>query len=160
MRPAIDHTQPPTPVVEVIIEIPRGSFIKRGSSGQLDFISPIPCPFNYGSVLAYTGLDGDFLDAVVLGPRMPAGTRINVPALLAISLIDRGFHDDKLVCSDEPIPEWKKTYILLFFKLYAKAKILINFAKGHKGRNSCEGWLDAHEAVCRATPVLRPGGHD
>ena len=38
--------------VEVCIEIPRGSFIKRGSSGELDFVSPFPCPFNYGSIPA------------------------------------------------------------------------------------------------------------
>jgi inorganic pyrophosphatase len=35
--------------VDVVIEVPRGSFIKRGSTGHVDFISPLPCPFNYGS---------------------------------------------------------------------------------------------------------------
>ena len=38
------------PLVEVVVEIPRGSFLKRGSSGRVDFVSPLPCPFNYGSV--------------------------------------------------------------------------------------------------------------
>ena len=38
------------PEVEVVIEVPRGSFLKRGSTGQIDFISPLPCPYNYGSV--------------------------------------------------------------------------------------------------------------
>jgi hypothetical protein len=38
------------PEVEVLIEIPRGSFVKRGSTGHVDFVSPLPCPFNYGSV--------------------------------------------------------------------------------------------------------------
>ena len=42
--------RPAPPEVEVIIEIPKGSFIKRGSTGQVDFVSPLPCPFNYGSV--------------------------------------------------------------------------------------------------------------
>src|SRR5690349_21828495 len=34
------------PAVNVVIEIPRGGFLKRGSTGQVDFISPLPCPFN------------------------------------------------------------------------------------------------------------------
>jgi inorganic pyrophosphatase len=34
------------PELEVVIEIPRGSFLKRGSSGQIDFVSPLPCPYN------------------------------------------------------------------------------------------------------------------
>ncbi|MGZ5027747.1 MAG: inorganic diphosphatase, partial [Methylobacter sp.] len=67
------------PTVEVIIEIPRGSFMKRGSSGELDFISPLPCPFNYGSVPAFIGLDSDLLDAVVLGPYLPLGTKLTIP---------------------------------------------------------------------------------
>ncbi len=54
------------PSVEVVIEIPRGSFLKRGSTGQLDFVSPFPCPYNYGSIHQYIGGEGDFLDAVVL----------------------------------------------------------------------------------------------
>ena len=49
-------------LLEVIIEVPRRSFLKRGSSGKLDFISPLPCSFNYGSIPAYIDLDVDFLD--------------------------------------------------------------------------------------------------
>ena len=59
----------------MLIEIPRGSFIKRGSTWQVDFVSPLPCPFNYGSVPQFVGLEGDLLDAVVLGPRLPLGVR-------------------------------------------------------------------------------------
>jgi inorganic pyrophosphatase len=55
--------------LDVLIEVPRGSFVKRGSTGVVDFVSPLPCPFNYGSVPQYLGLEGDLLDAVVLGPR-------------------------------------------------------------------------------------------
>jgi len=84
------------PMLEVVIEIPRGSFMKRGSTGQLDFISPLPCPFNYGSVEDYIGLEGDLLDAVVLGPHLRRGTRVTVQAFGAVSLTDRGMTDDKL----------------------------------------------------------------
>ena len=105
------------PLVEVIIEIPRGGFLKRGSTGELDFISPFPCPFNYGSIPAFIGLDGDLLDAVVLGPRLPRGTTVKVNAWGAIRMIDRGLYDDKLICSHSPIPPWKQELILLFFMI-------------------------------------------
>lgn len=140
------------PLVEVIIEIPRGSFLKRGSTGKLDFISPLPCPFNYGSIPAFIGLDGDLLDAVVLGPSLPPGTRIKVPAWGAIGQIDRGMYDDKVICSHSPIAPWKKKLILLFFMIYAKAKSLINLTRGRWGRNTCEGWHEAERAFARATP--------
>jgi inorganic pyrophosphatase len=140
------------PLVDVIIEIPRGSFLKRDSNGNLDYISPFPCPFNYGSVPAFVGMDGDFLDAVVLGPRLSLGTTVKVYAWGAITMIDGGFYDDKLICSYSPISPWKKRLIHLFFMVYARAKILLNFIKGHKGSNRCEGWCDAARALARATP--------
>src|ERR1700737_1437286 len=90
---------PEPPEVEVVIEVPRGSFVKRGSTGRVDFISPLPCPFNYGSVPNRVGLEGDLLDAVVLGPRLALGTRIQVKVWGAVTLIDRGMTDDKLICS-------------------------------------------------------------
>ncbi len=45
--------------LEVVIEIPLGSFLKRGSTGQPDFVSPFPCPFHYGSVEAFASLEGN-----------------------------------------------------------------------------------------------------
>ena len=68
------------PEVDVVIEVARGGFVKRGSNGRVDFISPWPCPFNYGSVPTLLGLDGDLLDAVVLGPRLGRGTQVRVKA--------------------------------------------------------------------------------
>ena len=65
----IAEPQLPPGEIEVVIEIPKWSFLKRGTSGKVDFVSPFPCPFNYGSVPRYIGLEGDLLDAVVLGPR-------------------------------------------------------------------------------------------
>src|SRR5690242_10563820 len=85
------------PELEVVIEVPRGSFLKRGSSGHIDFVSPLPCPFNYGAVPSHLGLEGDLLDALVLGPRLPYGTRLRVRAWGAVVLRDRGMVDDKLV---------------------------------------------------------------
>ncbi len=149
----LTDSHPFVPLVEVIIEVPRGSFLKRGSTGKLDFLSPIPCPFNYGSVPDLIGRDGDYLDAVVLGPSLPAGTKVVVHARAAIEMIDRGLYDDKLICSHSPISARQQRLILLFFQLYAKAKVILNVSRGKMGRNSCEGWCEAESALARATSI-------
>ncbi len=140
------------PTLEVVIEIPRGSFLKRGSTGELDFISPLPCPFNYGSIDDYIGLEGDLLDAVVLGPHLRRGSRVTVQAFGAVSLTDRGMTDDKLICSHKPLSAKQRSLILLFFSIYAKCKGVLNFFRGRSGRNACDGWCDAEAAIARATP--------
>jgi inorganic pyrophosphatase len=136
--------------VEVVVEVPRGSFIKRGSTGCVDFISPLPCPFNYGSVPSYLGLEGDLLDALILGPRLPFGTRKLVKAWGAVTLTDRGMSDDKLVCSDQPLNSAQRQNVLRFFHFYAKCKGLLNVWRRCPGRNACEGWCEANEALARA----------
>jgi len=140
------------PEVEVVIEIPRGSFLKRGSTGHVDFISPLPCPFNYGSVPSLVGLEGDLLDAVVLGARLPIGTRTIVRARGAVILTDRGMTDDKLICSDRPLDDSARRDVLRFFGFYAKCKGLLNIWRRRPGRNACDGWCDARQALARARP--------
>ena len=78
------------PLVEVIIEILRGRVLKRGSTGELDFISLLPGLFNYGSIPAFIGLDGDLLDAVVLSPSLSLGTTIRVPDWDDVGMINGG----------------------------------------------------------------------
>ena len=146
-----DHLLPP-PEVEVVIEIPRGSFRKRGSTGHIDFVSPFPCPFNYGSVPQYVGQEGDLLDAVVLGPRLPAGARVRVPAWGAVILTDRGMTDDKLICSQQPLSAEQQRFVLRFFHFYAKCKGLLNLWRRRPGRNACDGWCSASAAIARAKP--------
>ncbi|HZM33106.1 MAG TPA: inorganic diphosphatase [Burkholderiales bacterium] len=140
------------PELDVVIEVPRGSFLKRGSTGKLDFLSPLPCPFNYGSVPKYLGLEGDLLDAVVLGPRLPFGSRLTVKAWGAVTLIDRGMADDKLICSAEPLSPSERRAVVRFFRFYALCKGLLNFVRRRPGRNACGGWLDVHAALARARP--------
>ncbi|MDJ0738116.1 MAG: inorganic diphosphatase [Gammaproteobacteria bacterium] len=142
----------PAPAVDVVIEIPRGSFVKRGSTGRVDFVSPLPCPYNYGSVESLIGLEGDLLDAVVLGPRLPRGERIRVTAWGAVGLTDRGMYDDKLICSQGPPSRAQERRVLLFFRLYARAKQLLNLLRGQTGRHASEGWGDAATAIARARP--------
>ena len=151
MNSAARPSQGP-PEVQVLIEIPRGSFLKRGSTGHVDFISPLPCPFNYGSVPQYIGLEGDLLDAVVLGPRLPRGSRVKVKAWGAVVLTDRGMTDDKLICSHQPLGFGQRRMVLRFFHFYAKCKGLLNLLRRRPGRNACEGWCDASEALARARP--------
>ncbi len=147
-----ERTSQTVPEVDVVIEIPRGSFVKRGSTGQVDFISPLPCPFNYGSVPSYVGLEGDLLDALVLGPRLPLGTQLRVKAWGAVILTDRGMTDDKLVCSDRPVNADERRKVLRFFHFYAKCKGLLNAWRRRPGRNACDGWCEAAHALARARP--------
>jgi inorganic pyrophosphatase len=140
------------PEVEVVIEVPRGSFLKRGSTGHVDFVSPLPCPYNYGSVPNYLGLEGDLLDALVLGPRLPLGTRTQVKAWGAVTMTDRGMMDDKLICSDHPLNPSERRQVLRFFHFYAKCKGLLNVWRRRPGRNACEGWCGATQALARAQP--------
>jgi inorganic pyrophosphatase len=140
------------PEVDVVIEIPKGSFIKRGSTGHVDFISPMPCPYNYGSVPNYVGLEGDLLDAVVLGPRLRVGSRLRIRAWGAVTLTDRGMSDDKLICSVLPPSDAEKRNVLRFFHFYARCKGLLNAWRRRPGRNACDGWMDAGRALTRAVP--------
>ena len=153
MTQAENSAPHPPPRVEVTIEIPRGSFLKRGSSGHIDFVSPLPCPYNYGSIHQYIGGEGDYLDAVVLGPRLPEGTRLQVNAYGAVGLSERYMSDDKLICSHAPISDTDRRNILLFFHVYAACKGLLNVFRGQKGRSSCDGWDDAVTAIGRAVPT-------
>jgi inorganic pyrophosphatase len=154
----VGPTHPAAPEVEVVIEIPRGSFLKRGSVGHIDFVSPLPCPFNYGSVPRYLGQEGDLLDAVVLGPRLPVGTRLTVRAWGAVILTDRGMIDDKLICSRTAVDAAEQRRILRFFHFYARCKALLSLWRRRPGRNACDGWCAAGAALARARPRGDLGG--
>jgi inorganic pyrophosphatase len=97
------------------------------------------------------GLDGDLLDAVVLGPRLRLGTRLTVRAWGAVTLTDRGLADDKLICSDEPVSMADRERVLRFFRFYARCKALLNWWRRRPGRNACDGWHSATYALARAT---------
>jgi inorganic pyrophosphatase len=152
VRPMHEMKIPP-PSVEVVIEIPRGSFLKRGSDGAIDFVSPLPCPYNYGSIHQYIGGEGDYLDAVVLGPRLSAGSRVVVSAYGAVGLSERFMYDDKLICATEPITATQRAAVLRFFHLYATCKGVLNVLRRRRGRSRCEGWGGAEAAIARAVPA-------
>ena len=146
----------PPPTLEVVIEVPRGSFLKRGSSGHIDFVSPLPCPFNYGAVPGLLGLEGDLLDALVLGPRLRYGTRVHVTAWAAVTLTDRGMSDDKLICCTYAPSHDELDKVLRFFHFYARCKGLLNLWRRRPGRNACDGLCTAAQALARARPLTAP----
>lgn len=143
------------PELDVVIEVPRGSFLKRDFAGRVRFVSPLPCPFNYGAVPTHLGLEGDLLDALVLGPRLRLGQRVRVRAWGAVTLIDRGLADDKLICSVEPPDEQAVARVLRFFRFYARCKGLLNAVRRRPGRNASAGWCTADQAMARAQPLPR-----
>jgi len=125
----------------VVIDVPRGSFIKRNDDRIIDFVSPIPCPFNYGHVPGTLAADGDALDAVVLGPRLPLGSTARFTARARVDFIDAGRSDPKWVCADAPLSRVQRLQVAGFFRCYAIAKSLINRIRGKQGPTRYRGWL-------------------
>ena len=125
----------------VVIDVPRGSFIKRSDDGGVDFVSPIPCPFNYVHVPGTLADDGDACDAVVLGPKLSLGSTANVVTRARIDFIDAGRSDPKLVCAGAPLSRFDRLQVAGFFRCYAVAKRLINRVRGKRGPTRYLGWL-------------------
>ncbi|MGB5697869.1 MAG: inorganic diphosphatase [Polyangiales bacterium] len=125
----------------VVIDVPRGSFIKRRDDGTFDFVSPIPCPFNYGHVPGTHAEDGEAVDAVVLGPKLPFGSTTTLPARARIDFFDAGCPDPKWVCANSPLTRMQRLEVAGFFRCYAVAKRLINRVRGNPGPTRYLGWL-------------------
>jgi len=124
----------------VVVELPRGGVVKRRDDGTVDFVSPVPCPWNYGSVPDVPGGDGDPLDAVVLGPRLARGSRVRYPVRAVMGFVDAGAEDDKLVVSARPLRAGDRHALTAFFRLYAVAKRALHRVRGERGVTRCTGW--------------------
>lgn len=110
--------------------MPRGGFVKREAGGGVEYVSPLPCPFNYGSVPGTVGDDGDPHDALVLGPRLATGARVETSAWLRVVFVDDGALDDKLICGPRPPTPPERAMVAAFFAVYAVARTLLNRARG------------------------------
>lgn len=130
---------PPEP--EVLIECPRFSFVKRRADGAVDFVSPVPCPYNYGSIPGLMSDDGDPLDVVVLGPRLPRGQRLRVPVVAVLGFVDSGKGDPKVVCSAGPLSRAERAGLELFFRVYALFKRGLHLVRGNATDTRFTGWL-------------------
>lgn len=126
--------------IEVVVEVSRFGFIKRNTAGQIDVISPLPCPFNYGSVPGTQAGDGDPVDAVILGPWRPAGQRFSTHVRGTVDFVDAGDEDPKLIVSDRPLSAWDRWQVTTFFRLYALFKRGLNRARGRRGDTDFRGW--------------------
>jgi inorganic pyrophosphatase len=118
--------------LDVLVEQPRASFIKRREDGSIDFVSPLPCPFNYGSVPGTCAEDGDREDAVVLGPRLAKGVHTGLPVLARAHFYDAGRYDGKWVCGNA-LHAGDRRALVLFFSLYALFKRFLNRVRGISG---------------------------
>lgn len=125
--------------LDVVIETPRGSVVKRTDEGRVDFISPLPCPFNYGSVPETRSGDGDRLDAVVLGPRLPRGCVVRVRVVALVHFVDGGQRDPKYICAAAPMSARERWLVTAFFTVYARLKRALNHLRGKGGQTSYEG---------------------
>jgi len=116
--------------VEVVIEVPRGSFTKRRPDGRVHFVAPFPSPFNYGSVLDTLAPDGDPFDALVLGRRLPIGAKTRGIVQGIVDFLDHDVADPKLVVSPMPLRRRDRVLIETFFRVYAPAKMLLDPGPG------------------------------
>jgi inorganic pyrophosphatase len=126
--------------VHVRVEVPRGGRVKWGADGGIDFVSPLACPFNYGSALfppsqpslggrAPLAEDGDPPDVIVLGPRLDKGAELEVLIVGVLRFTDAGKRDDKWVGLPAGVAcpgEAEAALLVGFFRRYVWAKRLMN----------------------------------
>ena len=115
--------------------------IKRRSDGAIDFIAPLPCPYNYGSISGRRSGDGDLLDVVVLGPRRPAGALLSLRAVGVIGFLDLGLHDPKVICAEAPMSARQRAGLERFFRGYARFKRALAWTRGQTEPTCYLGWL-------------------
>jgi inorganic pyrophosphatase len=130
--------------MRVIVEVPRWTWTKYHHDGTVDFRSPLPCPFNYGSVPDTVAPDGDPEDAVVLGPRRPRGTVVEDRPTLRVRFVDAGIEDDKWVLGTPTLPE--RLTLSAFFRIYALVKRTHHRWEGRPGQTAYLGTVPASQA--------------
>ena len=102
-------------------------------------MSPLPCPFNYGSVPGLVGGDGDPLDAVLLGGGLPRGSRARAVVVDVVWFTDEGAIDDKLVCVPVGVADPGRAVVRWFFTVYAVAKRARALLRGRGGAVRFDG---------------------
>lgn len=124
--------------LEVRIDTARGGFVKRRDDGRIEFVSPLPCPFNYGSAQGTQAADGDREDVIVLGNKLERGSEVRVRVIGRVRFIDAGVDDHKWLCGDR-LTRRELRLVGRFFKLYARAKRVLNALRGAGGPTRFEG---------------------
>lgn len=134
--------EPWPPEVVVVVEVPRLGLIKRRDDGSIDYVSPLPCPFNYGSVPGTVSGDGDRADAVVLGPKLARGTRLRARVVARVDFVDAGELDPKWVCVPEGTARADLGSVVAFFRTYAVLKTVLNGLRGKRGPTVYRGLVE------------------
>ena len=124
--------------MKIIIETPKFGFVKRKDNGSIDYISPIPSLFNYGSVPNTEGADGDREDAILLGRRRKFDEVIEADVQGVVKFWDKGEYDPKHILGEKPPIFTERVVLRLFFGVFSLAKKLLNFARRKKGRTAIE----------------------
>lgn len=128
-------------IVQVHIEVPRHSFVKFKANGEVDFLSPVPAPLNYGCLPEVLGGDGDPLDALVFGPRAPSGAVVAGRVIGVVHFVDHSLIDDKLLVlpADVRLGRWDLTRIRAFFAVYIWVKWGIGKLRRKTGHTTVDG---------------------
>ena len=124
--------------LEVRIDTSRGGFVKRRDDGRVDFVSPVPCPFNYGSAQGTQAPDGEREDVIVLGSRIARGSSVRVAVLGRVRFVDGGVDDHKWLCGDV-LSQRELVRVGRFFRLYARAKRVLHALQGEFRTTRFEG---------------------
>ena len=127
------------PEVTVEVEIPKGSFAKWRRDGRVDFVSPVPCPYNYGCIPQLLAEDGDPLDALIIGPRLARGQCVTVAVRGIVDFRDLGSLDVKVICSARPLTSPERWGLSAFFHLYAVAKRGLSWTRRRRGETRFAG---------------------
>jgi inorganic pyrophosphatase len=128
--------------IQVIIEIPAGSFTKYEIDAKTGLLfvdrfqsMPVVYPANYGSIPSTVGPDGDPLDALVITRQaVYPGALMRVRPIGILKMIDGGDVDDKIVAvpiskldptydnvkTIDDLPEIERARIEQFFAVYKK----------------------------------------
>lgn len=128
-------------VPEVRIEQPRWAMVNRRDDGSVDFVSPVPCPYNYGCIPSHVSGDGDALDALVLGRRLSRNTLVRVPMVAVVDFLDGGCDDPKVVCSVRPFTDVDARGLWAFFTVYAVFKRALARVRGTSTEVRLRGWV-------------------
>jgi inorganic pyrophosphatase len=163
--------------VQVIIEIPAGSFTKYEIDAKTGLLfvdrfqsMPVVYPANYGSIPSTVGPDGDPLDALVLTRQaVYPGALMRVRPIGILKMIDGGDVDDKIVAvpiskldptydnikTIDDLPEIERARIEQFFAVYKKLpdgrKVVET--KGYDGVNAAVDMLKTGLGKFKTTDV-------
>ena len=139
-----DGSNDPTLPAEPLLKVLSGVY----GANQLQLVENQLMVLTSGNTLG-----SPTVDPALLGPRLPRGHRLTLPAWGAVGLHERHLYDDKLICAAQPLTPAQQKGVLVFFRFYARCKGLLNLLRRQPGPSYCSGWGSAEDALARTSPV-------